>query len=154
MLVFAKGKPLGPGGLDWLKIHLVNLTGLKKRFANYLQMGKIFQKWHTCLNTTKLCCELHVVWIILMGWNCISFFMSSVFGEIMASGFGVLRVYWFMVCRCRQPNRERLEFANAMLHEILDSADKPFDVRNAYFCRTVIESSVCVHYRLVLFITL
>jgi len=31
MLVFAKGKPLGPDGLDWLKIHLVNLTGFKKR---------------------------------------------------------------------------------------------------------------------------
>lgn len=31
MLVFAEGKPLGSRGLDWLKIHLVNLTGLKKR---------------------------------------------------------------------------------------------------------------------------
>jgi len=31
-------------------------------------------------------------------------------------------------CHCRQPNRERLEFANVMLDEILDSADKPFDV--------------------------
>ncbi|XP_045905416.1 DNA-directed RNA polymerase, mitochondrial isoform X3 [Micropterus dolomieu] len=31
VLVFAEGKPLGPKGLDWLKIHLVNLTGLKKR---------------------------------------------------------------------------------------------------------------------------
>uniref|UniRef100_A0A6Q2XK41 DNA-directed RNA polymerase n=1 Tax=Esox lucius TaxID=8010 RepID=A0A6Q2XK41_ESOLU len=31
VLVFAEGKALGPGGLDWLKIHLVNLTGLKKR---------------------------------------------------------------------------------------------------------------------------
>ncbi|XP_030640261.1 DNA-directed RNA polymerase, mitochondrial [Chanos chanos] len=31
VLVFAEGKPLGPRGLDWLKIHLVNLTGLKKR---------------------------------------------------------------------------------------------------------------------------
>ncbi|XP_029488302.1 DNA-directed RNA polymerase, mitochondrial-like isoform X1 [Oncorhynchus nerka] len=31
VLVFAEGKPLGPGGLQWLKIHLVNLTGLKKR---------------------------------------------------------------------------------------------------------------------------
>uniref|UniRef100_A0A8C7QER3 DNA-directed RNA polymerase n=1 Tax=Oncorhynchus mykiss TaxID=8022 RepID=A0A8C7QER3_ONCMY len=31
VLVFAEGKPLGPGGLKWLKIHLVNLTGLKKR---------------------------------------------------------------------------------------------------------------------------
>ncbi|XP_054909267.1 DNA-directed RNA polymerase, mitochondrial [Poeciliopsis prolifica] len=30
-LMFAEGKPLGPKGLDWLKIHLVNLTGLKKR---------------------------------------------------------------------------------------------------------------------------
>ncbi|KAJ9581673.1 hypothetical protein L9F63_023149, partial [Diploptera punctata] len=31
LLCFAKGEPLGPKGLDWLKIHLVNLTGLKKR---------------------------------------------------------------------------------------------------------------------------
>jgi len=31
LLVFAKGKPLGPGGLDWLKIHCVNLTGKKKK---------------------------------------------------------------------------------------------------------------------------
>ncbi|XP_076775698.1 DNA-directed RNA polymerase, mitochondrial isoform X2 [Arvicanthis niloticus] len=31
LLAFAEGRPLGPRGLDWLKIHLVNLTGLKKR---------------------------------------------------------------------------------------------------------------------------
>ncbi|TNN64107.1 DNA-directed RNA polymerase, mitochondrial [Liparis tanakae] len=31
LLLFAEGKPLGPKGLDWLKIHLVNLTGLKKK---------------------------------------------------------------------------------------------------------------------------
>ena len=31
IIKFAKGKPLGPNGLDWLKIHLVNLTGLKKK---------------------------------------------------------------------------------------------------------------------------
>lgn len=31
MLLFAEGKPLGSKGLDWLKIHLVNLTGLKKK---------------------------------------------------------------------------------------------------------------------------
>ncbi|XP_038060970.1 DNA-directed RNA polymerase, mitochondrial-like [Patiria miniata] len=30
-LLFAKGLPLGKDGLDWLKIHLVNLTGHKKR---------------------------------------------------------------------------------------------------------------------------
>ncbi|XP_019368695.1 PREDICTED: DNA-directed RNA polymerase, mitochondrial [Gavialis gangeticus] len=30
ILLFAKGKPLGPHGFDWLRIHLVNLTGLKK----------------------------------------------------------------------------------------------------------------------------
>ncbi|TPP66670.1 DNA-directed RNA polymerase [Fasciola gigantica] len=34
LIVFAKGMPLGPKGLDWLKIHLVNLTGLKKRCSN------------------------------------------------------------------------------------------------------------------------
>ncbi|VVC37456.1 DNA-directed RNA polymerase, N-terminal,Pentatricopeptide repeat,DNA-directed RNA [Cinara cedri] len=31
LLCFAKGKPLGANGLNWLKIHCVNLTGLKKR---------------------------------------------------------------------------------------------------------------------------
>ncbi|XP_061457097.1 DNA-directed RNA polymerase, mitochondrial [Rhineura floridana] len=31
ILLFAEGKPLGPHGLDWLKIHLINLTGLKKK---------------------------------------------------------------------------------------------------------------------------
>ncbi|OQV21804.1 DNA-directed RNA polymerase, mitochondrial [Hypsibius exemplaris] len=31
MLLFAKGMPLGDKGLDWLKIHLINLTGLKKK---------------------------------------------------------------------------------------------------------------------------
>lgn len=31
ILMFAKGKPLGPKGLDWLKIHTINLTGMKKR---------------------------------------------------------------------------------------------------------------------------
>nr|XP_055103596.1 DNA-directed RNA polymerase, mitochondrial-like isoform X15 [Symphalangus syndactylus] len=31
LLEFAQGRPLGPHGLDWLKIHLVNLTGFKKR---------------------------------------------------------------------------------------------------------------------------
>ncbi|XP_029469450.1 LOW QUALITY PROTEIN: DNA-directed RNA polymerase, mitochondrial [Rhinatrema bivittatum] len=31
ILLFAEGKPLGEHGLNWLKIHLINLTGLKKR---------------------------------------------------------------------------------------------------------------------------
>ncbi|KAH9418838.1 hypothetical protein DERP_004164 [Dermatophagoides pteronyssinus] len=31
LLLFGKGKPLGEKGLKWLKIHLINLTGLKKR---------------------------------------------------------------------------------------------------------------------------
>lgn len=30
-LVFAQKKPLGSKGLDWLKIHAINLTGMKKR---------------------------------------------------------------------------------------------------------------------------
>ena len=31
LLYFAVGKKLGREGFDWLKIHLINLTGLKKR---------------------------------------------------------------------------------------------------------------------------
>ncbi|KAG8594623.1 hypothetical protein GDO81_001272 [Engystomops pustulosus] len=38
LLLFAEGRPLGPNGLDWLKTHLINLTGLKKK--NSLQERK------------------------------------------------------------------------------------------------------------------
>ena len=31
MLTFAQKKPLGAKGLDWLKIHVINLTGFKKK---------------------------------------------------------------------------------------------------------------------------
>ena len=31
LMTFATGYPLGSNGLDWLKIHLVNLHGLKKK---------------------------------------------------------------------------------------------------------------------------
>lgn len=31
LLQFALGKKLGRDGFDWLKIHTINLTGLKKR---------------------------------------------------------------------------------------------------------------------------
>lgn len=31
LLLFAVGKPLGPKGLQWLKTHLINLTGLMKK---------------------------------------------------------------------------------------------------------------------------
>ncbi|XP_006876764.1 PREDICTED: DNA-directed RNA polymerase, mitochondrial [Chrysochloris asiatica] len=40
LLEFAQGRPLGPCGLDWLKLHVVNLTGLKKRES--LQMRLAF----------------------------------------------------------------------------------------------------------------
>ncbi|KRX83247.1 DNA-directed RNA polymerase, mitochondrial, partial [Trichinella pseudospiralis] len=30
LLLFAKGQPLGEKGLDWLKVHLINLTGMMK----------------------------------------------------------------------------------------------------------------------------
>ncbi len=30
-MIFAKGKPLGPEGLNWLKTHCVNLTGKMKK---------------------------------------------------------------------------------------------------------------------------
>ena len=34
LLLFGKGKKLGPNGFDWLKIHLINLTGTKKSSTN------------------------------------------------------------------------------------------------------------------------
>ena len=48
MLVFARGKPLGPQGFDWLKLHCINLTGLKKRDSvedrlRYLKIQSVLQ---------------------------------------------------------------------------------------------------------------
>uniref|UniRef100_A0A1A8KXL0 DNA-directed RNA polymerase n=1 Tax=Nothobranchius kuhntae TaxID=321403 RepID=A0A1A8KXL0_NOTKU len=65
MLVFAEGKPLGPKGLDWLKIHLVNLTGLKKRsslqgrldYANTI-MEDILDSADNPLNVNLVPCEV------------------------------------------------------------------------------------------------
>lgn len=31
LLHFAHGKPLGKDGINWLKLHVINLTGTKKR---------------------------------------------------------------------------------------------------------------------------
>lgn len=31
LLYFARGKPLGKDGINWLKLHVINLTGTKKR---------------------------------------------------------------------------------------------------------------------------
>jgi len=31
ILMFARERPLGPKDLDWLKIHVINLNGMKKR---------------------------------------------------------------------------------------------------------------------------
>ncbi|XP_068517442.1 DNA-directed RNA polymerase, mitochondrial isoform X2 [Anas acuta] len=39
ILLFAEGRPLGPKGLDWLKIHLINLTGLKKKNSLQERLG-------------------------------------------------------------------------------------------------------------------
>jgi len=36
--MFAEKKPLGPNGLDWLKIHTINLTGMKKREPTYKRL--------------------------------------------------------------------------------------------------------------------
>jgi len=61
ILLFAQGKPLGRGGLDWLKIHLINLTGLKKRepvserlkFANEI-MSEILDSANNPLDVIEL----------------------------------------------------------------------------------------------------
>ncbi|KAG5325368.1 RPOM protein, partial [Pseudoatta argentina] len=38
ILMFAQGKPLGSDGLDWLKIHAINMSGLKKREPMYKRL--------------------------------------------------------------------------------------------------------------------
>uniref|UniRef100_A0AAR5Q1A0 DNA-directed RNA polymerase n=1 Tax=Dendroctonus ponderosae TaxID=77166 RepID=A0AAR5Q1A0_DENPD len=51
MLVFAESRPLGPKGLDWLKIHLINLTGLKKRDSIQDRLDYANQKMNLILDS-------------------------------------------------------------------------------------------------------
>ncbi|KAH7960437.1 hypothetical protein HPB49_019575 [Dermacentor silvarum] len=56
ILLFARGEPLGEKGLDWLKIHLVNLTGLKKS----VRKKKKGRRWWTKSEEpwqTLACCK-------------------------------------------------------------------------------------------------
>ena len=42
LLKFAVGYPLGEKGLDWMKIHLVNLNGEKKKYVQvYIYIYRI-----------------------------------------------------------------------------------------------------------------
>ncbi|XP_050301469.1 DNA-directed RNA polymerase, mitochondrial isoform X2 [Anthonomus grandis grandis] len=87
MLVFAEPRPLGKHGLDWLKIHLINLTGLKKRdsiqdrleYANDM-MGLILdsadkpltgQKWWTESDEPwqTLACCIEIADVVRSGMN-------------------------------------------------------------------------------------
>lgn len=69
MLVFAESRPLGPTGLDWLKLHLINLTGIKKNdpiaerlsFANEI-MDKILDSADNPLDGRKWWAESDEPW--------------------------------------------------------------------------------------------
>ncbi len=50
-LLFARAKALGPHGLDWLKIHLVNLTGVKKRASNAERLRHANEKMDEILDS-------------------------------------------------------------------------------------------------------
>ena len=61
MLLFAKGRLLGKDGLDWLKVHLINLHGSLKKatlqerieFADE-KMDEIFDSADNPLNVSKI----------------------------------------------------------------------------------------------------
>lgn len=74
LLCFAKGEPLGKKGLDWLKIHVVNLTGLKKResIAERISYGNsiiplIIDSAENPLNGKKWWMESEEPWQTLAG---------------------------------------------------------------------------------------
>ncbi|XP_044740282.1 DNA-directed RNA polymerase, mitochondrial [Chrysoperla carnea] len=69
LLVFADKQPLGPHGLRWLKLHLVNLCGTKKRFSieerlEYINtvMNEIFDSADNPLNGRMWWAESEEPW--------------------------------------------------------------------------------------------
>ena len=49
LLKFAVGYPLGVKGLDWLKIHLVNLHGEKKKYVQAKCTHNNHSEYNVCL---------------------------------------------------------------------------------------------------------
>ncbi len=75
LLLFAEGWPLMPKGLDWLKIHLVKLTGLKKRssLAVWLEyaeiiMDDILVSAAHPYDVSILIAPLHYIFIMCITW--------------------------------------------------------------------------------------
>jgi len=53
ILMFAEKKPLGPNGLDWLKIHTINLTGMKKREPTYKRLEYANEKLDLIIDSAQ-----------------------------------------------------------------------------------------------------
>jgi len=53
ILIFAEKKPLGPNGLDWLKIHTINLTGMKKREPTYKRLEYANEKLDLIIDSAQ-----------------------------------------------------------------------------------------------------
>ena len=69
ILVFARAKPLGNNGLDWLKIHLVNLTGMKKRSSNDDRLLFANEMMPQILDSADRPFEVFKTGISIHGWN-------------------------------------------------------------------------------------
>lgn len=65
LLEFAQGRPLGPHGLDWLKIHLVNLTGLKKRESLQARLAFADEMMKDILDSADQPLTVGVAWALL-----------------------------------------------------------------------------------------
>ncbi|KAJ7308478.1 hypothetical protein JRQ81_009029 [Phrynocephalus forsythii] len=109
ILLFAEGKPLGPHGLDWLKIHLVNLTGQKKRsslaerlaYANEI-LGDILDSANQPLTGRKWWMEMDEPWQTLACSMEIAKAMRSPNPEAYVSHFPVHQLTSVDLRQCRE----------------------------------------------------
>ncbi|XP_060080512.1 DNA-directed RNA polymerase, mitochondrial-like [Ylistrum balloti] len=63
LFLFAKGKPLGEKGLDWLKIHLINLKGIKKRHSNKDRLAYANEMMEEILDSAENPLEGRMWWL-------------------------------------------------------------------------------------------
>lgn len=112
MLQFGAGYPLGERGLDWLKIHLVNLHGHMK-------------KWDSapCKKTSCFQMPSHTSSITIYHIRGLYELQCTVTQLALMDPILTL-----CVCVFRASLERRVKYADDMMHHIMDSADNPMEV--------------------------
>jgi DNA-directed RNA polymerase len=127
ILEFAEGRPLGPNGLTWLKIHLANLFGGKVgKMAFQDRVAYVDNQWEKIVDSVERPLDGHRWWLEAEDpFQCLATCMdicdavASGHPETYVSYLPVHQVYSFHTClgllRCLVTRKEFIKSINFLL---------------------------------------